>query len=64
MPGASKRGEDIVRTAWRHAEASRNDLPGSEYSELVTDCRSLSGVGGAGLRESVLSTRGPGWIHL
>ena len=24
------RGEDIVRTAWRHAEAGRNDLPGSE----------------------------------
>ena len=23
------RGEDIVRTAWRHAEAGRNDLPGS-----------------------------------
>ena len=30
MPSASRRGEDIVRTAWRHAEAGRNDLPGSE----------------------------------
>src|ERR1044072_446332 len=30
MPSASTRGEDIVRTAWRHAEAGRNDLPGSE----------------------------------
>ena len=29
MPSASTRGEDIVRTAWRHAEAGRNDLPGS-----------------------------------
>jgi len=30
MPGACFAGEDIVRTAWRHAEAGRNDLPGSQ----------------------------------